>query len=236
MDNYLSGEQTRKCNKCGQQRALSEFRKLSRSKTGFRSYCKACEAKDARERKSIRKNNQHCTQCNKPLIDKSKSLCLECLNKKSEYLRNKYKNTQARGTCFICSNVLDSNNNSNLCERCLAKARKREFEKRKLFCIKVGNYFNNRCYICGIKSNEHQIYDCHHIDPKQKDINVSKLWKKPFDMVLLELQKCIYTCSNCHRRLHYGYLDEFIKSSYLEIIPGRDGILSREALQKWLTI
>lgn len=42
----------------------------------------------------------------------------------------------------------------------------------------------------------------HHLDPEQKDTNISNLRnsKKKRD---LELKKCIILCSNCHRKLHY---------------------------------
>lgn len=44
----------------------------------------------------------------------------------------------------------------------------------------------------------------HHIDPKQKEFSLDsrqltgKSWKK----ILVEVEKCLLLCSNCHRELH----------------------------------
>ncbi len=47
--------------------------------------------------------------------------------------------------------------------------------------------------------------DFHHIDAKEKEINVSKAvdynWSK--QRILTEIAKCSVLCSNCHRKLHW---------------------------------
>jgi len=44
----------------------------------------------------------------------------------------------------------------------------------------------------------------HHLDPKEKDFNPSRLKKYSFDdRVKCELDKCILVCSNCHREIHH---------------------------------
>lgn len=46
----------------------------------------------------------------------------------------------------------------------------------------------------------------HHIDPKQKDINLANAanrgWGKK--RLLEEIAKCEVVCSNCHRKLHWS--------------------------------
>lgn len=50
------------------------------------------------------------------------------------------------------------------------------------------------------------IYDFHHLDPSQKNFNLSsnRLKKNDWDAIKLELDKCVMLCSNCHRTRHWG--------------------------------
>lgn len=57
-----------------------------------------------------------------------------------------------------------------------------------------------KCSKCG----EDRFYclDFHHIDPSDKEAEVTKLIESPRKLKE-ELKKCIVLCSNCHRELHY---------------------------------
>lgn len=62
------------------------------------------------------------------------------------------------------------------------------------------------CCICGEKSVE--CLDLHHIDPNEKEGNVSQLghfgsWKR----VEEEIVKCVVVCANCHRKIHSGRIE-----------------------------
>lgn len=57
------------------------------------------------------------------------------------------------------------------------------------------------CCFCGEK--DACCLDCHHVDDKEKDFEISKLISgKNIDFLLEELPKCVVICSNCHRKLH----------------------------------
>lgn len=48
------------------------------------------------------------------------------------------------------------------------------------------------------------ILDFHHLDPSEKDIEISKLIRSGSSKRIKdEIEKCIVLCSNCHRDLHY---------------------------------
>lgn len=57
------------------------------------------------------------------------------------------------------------------------------------------------------KCNESHIscLEFHHIDPKQKDFEISYALKHHMkkEEIELELKKCIILCSNCHKKLHW---------------------------------
>ncbi len=60
------------------------------------------------------------------------------------------------------------------------------------------------CVICG--ENEPICIDFHHLDPSQKDFEVSSRYGRSLDSILSELQKCVCLCSNCHRKVHAGLI------------------------------
>ncbi len=49
--------------------------------------------------------------------------------------------------------------------------------------------------------------DFHHLNPKEKEFTVSRLLStKNIKTIVQEINKCICVCSNCHRKIHAGYL------------------------------
>ena len=58
-----------------------------------------------------------------------------------------------------------------------------------------------KCSICGYNKCIEAL-DFHHIDPEEKEMNMSRGKSKAWNIVLKELDKCILLCSNCHRELH----------------------------------
>lgn len=59
-----------------------------------------------------------------------------------------------------------------------------------------------KCSNCG--DERYWVLDFHHVDPKEKDSNISELIRKGSkDRILNELSKCEILCSNCHRDFHH---------------------------------
>lgn len=74
-------------------------------------------------------------------------------------------------------------------------------EVYRKFKNQVVEYFHNKCHDCG-QSFPHCCYDVHHLDPNEKEFNLSG--RKHFtEEVVKELEKCVLLCSNCHRIRHY---------------------------------
>lgn len=90
------------------------------------------------------------------------------------------------------------------CRKCNGKnvvERQREFKRK---CIE---YKGGKCSICGYSKCQAAL-DFHHLDPLEKDFNVSKYrqtsWNKRKDSILSELDKCILVCKNCHSEIHFN--------------------------------
>ena len=57
------------------------------------------------------------------------------------------------------------------------------------------------CAHCG--ENEPVCLDFHHLDPSQKDRNVTKgMTGWSYKRIMEEIEKCIVLCANCHRKEH----------------------------------
>ena len=54
---------------------------------------------------------------------------------------------------------------------------------------------------CGC--NKFYLIDFHHINPSEKEYNISDNSHAKFETLLKEIEKCIPLCSNCHREFHY---------------------------------
>lgn len=64
------------------------------------------------------------------------------------------------------------------------------------------------CSICGYDKCKEAI-DFHHLDPNEKDFEISKAQGSNFnrDRLVQELEKCIPLCCRCHREFHAGLID-----------------------------
>jgi hypothetical protein len=89
---------------------------------------------------------------------------------------------------------------------------RRSIERRKVKedCLK---YLGQEgCLVCGFDLIEGLTF--HHLNPKDKNFNISKNLHQPFHILKKELDKCVCLCKNCHTRLHCGvlYLEEFMET------------------------
>lgn len=61
------------------------------------------------------------------------------------------------------------------------------------------------CALC--KENHPACLEFHHLDPRKKDIEVSRIAARGWSMARLqkEVRKCSVLCSNCHKKLHWKH-------------------------------
>lgn len=88
---------------------------------------------------------------------------------------------------------------SSYCKSCMSDVtidRQRKFKKD---CIA---YKGGKCQDCEFTGYE-GVFDFHHLDPDQKDFEISRFRSMKFDdRAKSELDKCVLLCSNCHRIRH----------------------------------
>ena len=120
-------------------------------------------------------NNKFCIKCNAEITDENVS----------------WKNKKAGSFRYICKSCYNEHNRKYFHEN---KNRNRDY---------VDDFLSKGCCKCG-ESNTWCL-DAHHINPEEKDMNISILRKTlhSLDRIKAELDKCIVLCSNCHREFHY---------------------------------
>ena len=99
--------------------------------------------------------------------------------------------------------VYRENNKDKINQRGYKHKRKYYQEKREKLLLHRGN----ECFNCGIKHDgiNTAIFDFHHVDPNTKLMNLSSnaLDSTNIKTLLIESEKCIILCANCHRLHHH---------------------------------
>ena len=67
---------------------------------------------------------------------------------------------------------------------------------------KCVEFFNGICCDCGLKSEYYDVYDFHHVDPDNKEKEISDIMNRAWKTIQAEIEKCIMLCANCHRIRH----------------------------------
>jgi len=65
------------------------------------------------------------------------------------------------------------------------------------------NYKGGKCCCCDYDRYLGAL-EFHHVDPTQKDFELSNIKCYVLETIQQELDKCILLCSNCHREVHGG--------------------------------
>lgn len=131
--------------------------------------------------------------------------------------------------CSLCTNLKDlsefglmtsaKDGKQSRCKKCMSDTMrllykadpKKKYEQNKSLKDRISKEINEiktakGCAACPEK--EAVCLDFHHINPNEKDRNVSE-WaaSKSRNKVLEEIEKCIVACANCHRKHHAGLLN-----------------------------
>ena len=86
-------------------------------------------------------------------------------------------------------------------------------ENRRNLKLKAIEYKGGKCVHCGY-SKCPQALVFHHVDPSQKEFEISSGTAQSFEKCKPELDKCILLCQNCHSELHY---EEYQKERLIQL-------------------
>jgi hypothetical protein len=134
-----------------------------------------------------------------PLIDAEKE-CRKCKEVKplTAFYPNKTCSQGVTGTCRACSKDRLSGWYSKTRSTRQGRANDRNRSRKQ----KAVDYFGNKCNDCG-SSFPNCVYQFHHLDPSQKDVNPSAAMTRSEEAMWAELEKCVMLCANCHLIRHF---------------------------------
>jgi len=104
-------------------------------------------------------------------------------------------------TCTICNRTYIYNTKKKTghtltkCNSCMAN------KNRLLIKEKINQYKQKGCEICGYSKNLAALH-FHHINPQEKEFEVSSNMCRKWEKIETEIKKCILVCANCHIELH----------------------------------
>lgn len=136
------------------------------------------------------------------LIDGETKKCSACQTFKSleSFHKDKTSKMGYAYNCKECANAKSRkwhSNRDNLDRR--NKKVMQRIRQRKQDLVQL---FGNKCQDCG-QSFPQCCYDFHHLDPTEKDHNISHMLTLSPERLLIEKEKCVMLCSNCHRIRHH---------------------------------
>lgn len=135
--------------------------------------------------------SKKCTRCN---IDKDFS----------QYHKSSKRKDGLHSNCKSCRKEIDRNSYlSSESRRNSIRSRRNENKKYNSQLVNRYKKFCG-CYFCD--EVEPVALDFHHLNPKEKDLNVSLAVSYSTKSLKLEIRKCVVLCANCHRKVHAGIL------------------------------
>lgn len=100
--------------------------------------------------------------------------------------------------CNVDKNIKEFIKNSKICKFCNNKKLRYKRYNFKIDCI---IYKGGKCSKCEYNKCIDAL-DFHHLNPEEKDFEISKAKTFNLENVKDELDKCILLCANCHREEH----------------------------------
>lgn len=85
------------------------------------------------------------------------------------------------------------------CKACFNTRMMRRYEERAEYIVSLKG---GKCLLCGYNKCLAALH-FHHVDPTQKEFQISKRWSASKENILKEVEKCVLLCANCHAEEHY---------------------------------
>ncbi len=140
----------------------------------------------------------------KLILTKNRLYCFDCSPFKQHNLKQIETTPEkpVMNTCKVCNKNYPGGHSQHrsICNVC------RTSNSRKNKKIKAVEYMGGKCIVCNYDKCIAAL-SFHHIEPHEKEFGFSSNMTKPFEILRIELNKCIIVCSNCHSEIHAGLID-----------------------------
>lgn len=136
--------------------------------------------------------------------------CAKCKKEFKSWVRvdGRVHNLKNRKFCLECSPFKKHNTKDltliNVIPKLSSYQHVKKFRHNKK--EKAIAYKGGKCVVCGYVRCQRNLA-FHHLDPTNKDFNISTKSAWGFERLKKELDKCILVCHNCHGEIHAGLVD-----------------------------
>jgi hypothetical protein len=131
---------------------------------------------------------KECTKCHRILSIENFRWKNKKLNKKHSHCKDCMKEAEHQRY------LTDSSRKNQILQRA--------YQHKENNSLLVAKYKAQGCYKCG--ETREYVLDFHHINPDNKNNTIAHMIKSAsLENLLLEIQKCVLLCANCHREFHY---------------------------------
>lgn len=133
-------------------------------------------------------------------------ICPKCEIKKdkSKFGKNKNRKDGLQTYCKTCRKIIDAESYKNNPNRKISIYNAKQVRKKKIKKI-ILDAKSSGCAKCS--ETEVCTLDFHHIRDKSFTIS-TEVYNVSEQALLDEISKCIVVCSNCHRKIHHGIINE----------------------------
>ena len=104
-------------------------------------------------------------------------------------------------TCTLCGKSYNYNHtcgaSTKICASCLVNRWRHKLKRNMI------EYSGGKCQICGYARCVKALA-FHHVNPDEKDFNISGNHCRRWKRLVKELDKCVLLCMNCHNEVHAG--------------------------------
>jgi len=173
--------------------------------------CSTCSRKFSRNSDKDYNKKVNCNDCGKIMVlnKRASSLLSKC-----DECRSRPKGIKGKSKCINCKTYFDTTRKKTCSSKCaeivLKNYRKAQIKRitefRRKLKSKAINYKGGKCIVCKYDKCVRSL-GFHHVDPSQKDFNISGKNIKSWERMKAELKKCVLLCSNCHGEVHEGLID-----------------------------
>ena len=136
----------------------------------------------------------------KPSSSRGRKRCLSCV----PFGLTKRKEMVGDCVCSVCNrNYTYDRKKGNIktkCGNCSVNDRRRGVKRREI------EYKGGKCQICGYGKCDRAL-KFHHLDPSVKKFEIGGNHCRKWEDLVLELDKCLLVCGNCHDEVHEGLVD-----------------------------
>lgn len=149
----------------------------------------------------------NCIVCGKEInaIKSTKKYCSRFCQDKALNERRKNNTLNLPKYCIICGTEFEIKNKAankrQYCYNCLPEG---QIATRSYYINLIKQKYGGKCKLCGYNKCVTAL-EFHHLDINEKEGIVSNSYGT-VEKSLIEAEKCILVCSNCHREIHAGLI------------------------------